>query len=120
MYCISCNILHWIKQKRICCKLGHVHTYTFSCENGDFSVRFRLLSTRKRGLKVETFENGDFRKRRLSKTETFENAALSCGRAKTETFENGVDLKTYTCGRSLSKRVYLTRVIIEINKSDTL
>ena len=39
---------------------------------------------------------------RLSKTETFENAALSCGRAKTETFENGVDLKTYTCGRSLS------------------
>ena len=61
---------------------GHIHTYTFSCENGDFSVRFRLPSTRKRlfgvfeslrfhrkrrlsktGLKVETFENGDFRKR---------------------------------------------------------
>ena len=60
--------------------LGHVHTYTFSCENGDFSVRFRLPS--KTGLKVETFEN----------------AALSCRWAKTETFENGVDLKTHTCG----------------------
>ena len=32
------------------------------------------------------------------KVETFENAALSCGRAKTETFENGVNLKTHTCG----------------------
>ena len=61
---------------------GHVHTCTFSCENGYFSVRLRLPSTRKRlfsvfeslrfhrkrrlsrtGLKVETFENGDFRKR---------------------------------------------------------
>ena len=50
--------------------------------------------------KVSVFtENGDFQKRvrkwRLSKTETFENAALSCGWAKTETFENGVDLKTH-------------------------
>ena len=49
---------------------------------------------------TETFENGfesgDFRKRRLTKT-------LRCRveRAKTETYENGVYLKTYTCGRSL-------------------
>ena len=89
--------------KRIGC-LGHVHTYIFSCENGDFSVRFRLPSTLKRLFSV--FESLRFhRKRRLSKTglkvETFENAALSCGEAKTETFENGVDLKTYTCGRVL-------------------
>ena len=67
--------------------------------------------------KVSVFTgNGDFRKRvwkwRLSKTETFENAALSCGRAKTETFENGVDLKTHTCGgrglrKSISELIWL-------------
>ena len=84
------------------------HVYVFMRKRR-FSVRFRLPSTRKRlfsvfeslrfprkrrfsktGLKVETFENGDFRKR-----------WLSCGRAKTETFENGVDLKTHRCGRGL-------------------
>ena len=62
--------------------LGHAHTYTFSCENGDFSARFRLPSTRKRLFSVfeslrfhrkrrlfeNGFESGDFRKWRLSKT----------------------------------------------------
>ena len=52
-----------------------------------------------------------FRKTGL-KVETFENAALSCGRAKTETFENGVDLKTHTCGgrglrKSISELIWL-------------
>ena len=48
-----------------------------------------------------------FRKSPFSpKTETFENAALSCGRAKTETFENGVDLKTYVWTWSLNYRMY--------------
>ena len=42
--------------------------------------------------------------------ETFENVALSCGRAKTETFENGVDLKTYTCGRSLTVDAFKTNL----------
>ena len=78
-------------------------------ENGDFRKRVWKWRLSKTGLKVETFENGlesgDFRKRvwkwRLSKTEIFENAVLSCGRAKTETFENGVDLKKHTCGRGL-------------------
>ena len=54
--------------------------------------------------RFSVFESLHFhRKWRLSitglKVKTFENAALSCGRAKTETFENGVDLKTPTCGR---------------------
>ena len=74
---------------------GHVHTYTFSYENGDFSVRFQLspFAFRPHANAYSAFskgsvftENGDFRKRvwkwRLSKTETFENAALSCGRRK--------------------------------------
>ena len=84
-------------------QLGYVHTYTFSNQHRfqntsplspvhTTTQRFRKSPLSNPFSKVSVSgENGDFRKRvwkwRLSKTETF---------------ENGVDLKTYTCGRGLN------------------